>query len=163
MHQEPVSHEKLDILAVKPELVPFSFACQNAVLDSKNVMVDRLGIAVGRSGEIEASLCNSCHTDLWEKNRLPKDALANHRWIGEVPDELEGLSLIAQALIARCHYNGCVIRMQHRKDNYHFIKGHMVLVPQDTSELLTLLPQHPSELAETMKLVWVGKKSLGKT
>jgi hypothetical protein len=34
----------------------------------------------------------------------------------------------------------------------------MFLVPQDTLELLTLLPQHPSKLAETMKLVWVGKE-----
>jgi Helitron helicase-like domain at N-terminus len=162
MHQEPVSSEKLEILAVNPELVPFPFGSRNAVWDNKNIMVDHLGIAVGRSAEIEATLCHSCHTELWEKNGLPKDALANHRWIGEVPDVLKRLTLIDQALVAQCHYNGCVIQLEHRKDNYHFVKGYMVLVPQDTSELLTLLPQHPAKLAETMKLVWVGKEKTDK-
>ena len=36
------------------------------------------------------------------------------------------------------------------------MKGHLVLIPQDTSRLLDLLPMSPESLADTIRVVWVG-------
>ena len=46
------------------------------------------------------TICNECLSNLY-KNRLPRMALANDMWIGDVPFELSVLTLPEQILIAR--------------------------------------------------------------
>ena len=45
---------------------------------------------------------NSCISQL-ESDQLRSAALANYRWLGEVPDVLQGLKWIEERLIARAH------------------------------------------------------------
>ncbi|KAF8185392.1 hypothetical protein BJ912DRAFT_828050, partial [Pholiota molesta] len=47
-----------------------------------------------------AVICNECRVQL-KNNRLPKFALANGMWIGEVPPELSNLTLPERMLIAK--------------------------------------------------------------
>src|SRR5579859_97004 len=36
-------------------------------------------------------------------------------------------------------------------------EGHVILLPQDTTKLLNILPLPPSNLADIVRVVWVGK------
>ena len=53
---------------------------------------------------------------------------------------------------------GRVIRLEERKTTLYFaLKGHTILLPQDTTRLLNLLPISPSSLPDVVKVVWTGK------
>jgi len=117
-------------------------------------MVDDLGI----SNELEISLCSSCHNSLVNSKKTPRDSLANYRWVGSVPKELQDLNWIEESLVSRAHFIGKVVRLQNRNATSYFsIKGHTVLVPQDTRKLADLLPASPDSLLDSIRVVWVGK------
>src|SRR5579859_2278890 len=60
-------------------------------------------------------------------------------------------------LIARAHVVGKVILFQDRSVNgYASLKGHIVVLPQDTTTLLAKLPLSPVSLKDIVFLVWVG-------
>jgi hypothetical protein len=144
-------------LSVEPSLVPFPFQCGILDLDQIGVMIDPLSI--GPHSHDKVAVCRSCHSDL-SKGKRPIQALANSRWIGPVPDELKNLTWAETALIARSHIFGRVFRMEERKgrhDAYGSVKGHIILVPQNTLRLLDVLPMSPDSLADMMHVVWVGK------
>src|SRR5947207_2315096 len=144
-------------LSVEPSLVPFPFECGIPDLDQISVMIDPLSIDP-HSGD-KVAICRSCHSDLL-KGKRPIQALANSRWIGPVPDELKDLSWAETALIARSHIFGRVFRLEERKSGratYSSIKGHVILVPQNTLRLLDVLPISPDSLADIAHVVWVGK------
>jgi hypothetical protein len=66
---------------------------------------------------------------------MPVRALANYRWIGPVPAELRDLTFIEERLVA------IILRMQKRDpSSYEGLKGHAILLPQDTTPLVTMLP-----------------------
>jgi hypothetical protein len=91
---------------------------------------------------------------------MPVEALANFRWIGPMPEELKELTWVEEALVARSHLFGRIFRLEERKNQepaYSSLKGHIVLVPQNTMRLLDILPISPDALADIAHVVWVGK------
>ena len=122
-------------------------------------MVDDSGIVFNVSEEVaEAFLCLPCHRSLAVRKKIPDEALANYRWIGDVPLELQGLTWLEEDLVSRAHLIGKIVRLQNRNvTSYFSIKGHMVLVPQDTRRLVNLLPSSPDSLVDNIRVVWVGK------
>jgi len=75
-----------------------------------------------------------------------------------VPEELQGLTWLEELLVARAHLVGRVICLEERKTTSYFaLKGHTIVLPQDTTRLLDLLPISPSSLTEVVKVVWTGK------
>lgn len=152
-HKEPITSDILDPLKVDPALVPFDFSSQHDVLRDRQIMVDDMGISDGS----DIFLCSSCHRHLTDK-KTPRDSLANYRWMGNVPDELKDLNWIEESLVSRAHLIGKIVRLQNRNvTSYFAIKGHAVLVPQDTRKLVDLLPASPDSLLESIRVVWVGK------
>src|SRR5205814_5441782 len=97
-----------------------------------------------------------CNSSL-QNGRLPPQALADFRWIGPCPKELQGLTWIEELLIARGHLVGKVLRLQKRNASSYFaLKGHVILLPQDTTRLLDLLPMALTSLPDVVHVVWVG-------
>ena len=149
----------LKLLSVSRDLVPFDFSTGVNVLDRDNIMVDAK--ALFQHGETDrmavdrVRVCHECYKDLKDRQRLPSRALANYRWVGQTPDGLLHLNWIEEALVAHAHLVGKVVRLQNRHSSYTAVKGHLVLVPQDTSRLLDLLPMSPESLADTIRVVWV--------
>ena len=163
-----VTDPKLQVLCI-PETVyvPFDFSSRINVLDSQHVMVDKLAISNDHSQSTQTQvlhLCNTCHKFM-EWKCLPPHSLANYRWIGTgtAPEELRGLTWLEELLVARAHLVGRVIRLEERKTTSYFaLKGHIILLPQDTTHLLDLLLISPSSLPEVVKVVWTGKSMLDK-
>ena len=153
-YKEPIASDILAPLKVDPSIVPFDFSSRHEILKENQIMVDDLGI----SNELEISLCSSCHNSLVNSKKTPRDSLANYRWVGSVPKELQDLNWIEESLVSRAHFIGKVVRLQNRNATSYFsIKGHTVLVPQDTRKLADLLPASPDSLLDSVRVVWVGK------
>jgi|SRR5579859_1116027 len=63
-----------------------------------------------------------------------------------------------ELLIARAHLTGCIVRLQNRNTVSHFsLKGHVILLPQDKTKLLNILPLPPLNLPDIVRIIWVGK------
>ncbi|THU94616.1 hypothetical protein K435DRAFT_668045, partial [Dendrothele bispora CBS 962.96] len=56
-------------------------------------------------------ICSECEPIL-NDGKIPKHALVNGQWIGEVPNELQGLTYAETLLIARIRHNKCVVRVK---------------------------------------------------
>jgi hypothetical protein len=51
---------------------------------------------------------------------------------------------------------GQVVQLQNRYSSFSGLQGHVILVPQDTTRLLDLLPMSPSTLKDIIPVVWSG-------
>src|SRR5436190_5664019 len=146
---------KLAPLVVDPEMVPFPFNCGITAIDQHHIMIDPLAIINSNT----IFVCNQCYSTL-SSNSLLVEALANFRWTGPVPEEMKDLTWVEEALVARSHLFGRVFQLEERKHEepaYSSIKGHIVLVPQNTMRLLDILPMSPDALADIAHVVWVGR------
>src|SRR5271155_4460567 len=121
-------------------------------------MIDPAGIVQGPPGNVTSLLiCRSCQRSL-ENGVRPPESLANYRWIGAVPPQLQGLTWIEELLIARSHLAGRIVRLQNRNATSYFsLKGHVILLPQAPMKLLDILPLPPSALPDVVRVVWVGR------
>ncbi|KAJ7710829.1 hypothetical protein B0H17DRAFT_914354, partial [Mycena rosella] len=63
-------------------------------------------------------LCIECEATL-AKNRVPRHALANHGWLGQVPPALKNLTYAECIMIARVRHNRCVIRVNSGRVRMH--------------------------------------------
>jgi len=105
-------------------------------------------------------LCHFCYNQL-SKHHQPADSLANFWWLGDVLEELQGLTWIEELLISRAHVCGNIVHLgqQNNPNTYFSIKGHVIFIPQDTTALIDLLPMSPSSLPNVVKVVWTGKSA----
>ena len=151
----PVTEHSLRALRVDPSLVPFNFSSGIEEIDNQHIMIDPLGIVQTAGRPSSICICESCQKSL-KNNARPPESLAHFRWVGPVPPELQDLTWIEELLIARAHLSGTIVRLQNR--NSHFgLKGHAILLPQDTTRLLDILPLPPSALPDIVRVVWVGR------
>jgi Domain of unknown function (DUF6570) len=153
----PITYEPLHLLAVPVGVnIPFDFSCGINLLDERRILLDKNGITSDRQNVI---LCNSCYSDLQHKRR-PVQSLSNFRWMGPVPNELQNLTWLEEQLIARSHLVGKIVRLSARNASSYFaIKGHTILLPQDTTRLLDILPLPPASLPDILRVVWTGKST----
>lgn len=148
----------LSALSVDPNLIQFPFACGIPHLDARNIMIDPNGILL-HSGRLCLAICQSCYNTLQSSENYipPSRALANYRWVGSVPDELLGLTWLEELFISRSHQIQKVVRLGRRDATSYFaIKGHAILLPQNTTPFLHLLPPAPSVLPDIIRVVWLG-------
>jgi hypothetical protein len=104
---------------------------------------------------------------------MPKMALANNLWVGEVPFELMGLTVPEQLLIAR-HYPRCYIFKLFPRDVdshvsldrlYTGMAGNASLYDLNTQEVVEMLkgqrmPSPVKTLASVIAITFVGTKKL---
>jgi hypothetical protein len=80
-------------LQINVDEVPFLFLCGVESLDAESIMIDKLSLSLSVDGLPHMYLCTLCHKSL-RLGQLPPEALANHRWLGPQPPELQDLSLM---------------------------------------------------------------------
>jgi len=65
-----------------------------------------------------ADICNKCKRSL-DADRIPKHALANNLWIGDVPRELQDLTLPEWVLIAKYYPAAYIIKLFPKKKGFY--------------------------------------------
>ncbi|KAI1797623.1 hypothetical protein LXA43DRAFT_877425, partial [Ganoderma leucocontextum] len=87
-------------------------------------------------GDRVFSLCDSCMRSL-RRSSMPPLALANGRWIGQCPSELQGLSYVEQLLISIYRHNYCVAQV---RQGQRFMVANAVVFQQPVSKVYRVLP-----------------------
>ena len=117
----------------------------------------------GRHGDTW-DLCSSCHASL-NRDTIPKFSaknLVNVTLCQDYPSALEGLTLTEEYLIAKCHPLGVVLKLRPGRRsspvNYHALRGHFIVIPQDPGPLLDILPSPELTLHSLIKVFWLGAR-----
>jgi len=127
----------------------------------QDVLIAHEGITELDSGGLQISLCRDCASSI-KRGKLPATAIANHNFLGSVPPELQDLTIVEEAMIARCRSKCWVIHLKEENQNLHLphsqrgLKGHVIVYPQDTSAIADILPPSMDELTSPICVLFVG-------
>ncbi|KAJ7590290.1 hypothetical protein C8J56DRAFT_1048455 [Mycena floridula] len=81
------------------ELPPPPLSCADGPL--KDLLLDHAGVMYDHDGVPYLALCKTCR-NAYRRKDIPPLALSNRMSLGAVPPELQGLTSIEEAMIARC-------------------------------------------------------------
>ncbi|CAF1369206.1 unnamed protein product [Adineta steineri] len=129
-------------------------------LISNGRILYRDGLLQGESSS--GADCRMCH-ECWlavSKGKISKFSPANGMWIGDVPDQLKGLTIPEQKLISLYRHNSCIIKLHspwHSPSTAQpALKGNCITFPQNLSNIATSLPLSPNELSASIKIIFIG-------
>lgn len=112
-----------------------------------------------RRSMIYCDICMDCWSSL-AKERIPKFSAANKIWMGDVPNQLQNLTIPEQRLIALYRHNSCIVKLH---SSFHStstaqsaLKGNCISFPQDVINIATTLPLELDDLCDSLKIIFVG-------
>ncbi|KAJ7123843.1 hypothetical protein C8R43DRAFT_1098972 [Mycena crocata] len=97
-------------------------------------------------------ICVECEV-LVLRNLIPRNALANHNWVGIVPPQLQGLTYAEGVMIARVRHNRCVIRVNSGRVRMH---ANAIMFAQPALKVYLKLPPSRDEISEVLAFVFTG-------
>ncbi|CAF5068817.1 unnamed protein product [Rotaria sp. Silwood1] len=104
-------------------------------------------------------LCQKCHISL-SNGQIPKFSAANNMWLGDVPSELQGLTIPEEKLISLYRHNSCIIKLHspfHSTTTAQTaLKGNCITFLQNVPNIVNSLPLTLNELCDTLKVIFVG-------
>ena len=151
----------VDFDLFKKPLNAGNLPCQYSEGPLKDAFIDPQGVSSEENGDFLLSLCKTCHSAL-NRNKLPSLSLANGTYLGPVPPELQDLTPIEEAMIARCRSKCWIIQLKEETplvsmpDTQRGIRGHIIIYPQQTSEIIQLLPPSVEDIVSPICVLFVG-------
>jgi hypothetical protein len=122
---------------VKPGLIPPDLP--NLPGAFENLMVHPDGLIHNGDNKVALRLCPPCSCSI-NHNQMPRCALANCTFLGNVPDILKGLTFIEESAIALCHAKAYIVQLKGDTldgralpNLQRGIKGHVIIYPQKAS------------------------------
>lgn len=139
---------------------------------TQGILVERQGISTVGDDEI-ITLCASCERDL-KRSKVPKFALANKMWLGDIPMELATLTLPEKILVAKCFPAAYVVKLfpKHKgaktwsqSSANTGIKGNVSTYRLNTEDIADLvdpvtMPPEPPLLSAMIGVTIVGPQNL---
>ena len=98
----------------------------------QDVLLEPAGVTVDENGNLQLLLCNQCHSAL-KREKIPPLSLANGTFLGPIPDELKDLTVIEEAMIARCRAKCWIVQLKEENptivapDSQRAFKGHIII------------------------------------
>ena len=153
-----VDSEWLDSELISPDL-PLP------IPSMKDILLDPAGVHLpsnSNSTDIFITLCKSCKSFL-KVGRIPPSSIANHMVLGEIPSELKDLTIVEEAMIARCRAKCWIIQLKEESTDIgsspnaqHGVKGHVIIYPQRPSAIANILPPPIDEISTPICVIFVG-------
>jgi hypothetical protein len=100
-------------------------------------------------------LCAMCASSL-RKDCMPKFALANGLWLGDVPQVLKDLTFIEKLVVARYRHNVCVARVDSGGKK---LTANAVIFSHPVPKFYHVLPPPLDELDEVLAIMFTGSAS----
>ena len=97
-------------------------------------------------------VCPICVESL-DKKKVPTLALANGLWIGEIPDELQGLTYAEQLLIARVRHNRCIVKVS---SGMYKMCANAISFSNPMPKIYNVLPPPIEEMDEVLAFIYTG-------
>ncbi|KAI9064615.1 hypothetical protein FKP32DRAFT_1569450, partial [Trametes sanguinea] len=98
------------------------------------------------------AVCRQCRGPFLA-GRLPRLALANGRWLGACPVELQNLTYVEQMLIARNRHSFCVAQVAQGQ---RFMSANVVIFGQPVVKMYDILPPARKDIEECLAILFVG-------
>ena len=137
-----------------------SFICVNNIIFYKagvHKAVDK-----GKRSLFHCNVCTECWSSL-TKEKIPKFSAANKVWMGDVPKQLQELTIPEQRLIALYQHNSCIVKLY---SSFHAtstaqsaFKDNCISFPHDVVNIVTILPLELDELCDSLKIIFVGSRA----
>jgi len=107
------------------------------------------------------TICQKCH-DALSKEHIPKFSVANNMWLGDVPAELQGLTIPEEKLISLYRHNSCIIKLHspfHSTTTAQTaLKGNCITFLQNLPNIVDSLPLTLDDLCDTLKVIFIGAR-----
>ncbi|EPQ49814.1 hypothetical protein GLOTRDRAFT_23200, partial [Gloeophyllum trabeum ATCC 11539] len=102
-------------------------------------------------------LCQECKTALLKGN-IPALSLANRTFLGPVPDALKDLTVVEEAMIARCRAKCWVIHLRDNdsQSSDRGMRGHIIIYPQRPDYIAQTLPPSLDDIITPICVLFVG-------
>ena len=97
-------------------------------------------------------ICNSCRATI-RNNKIPRFALANGLWLGEVPKELSSLRYVERMLIARIRHSCCCIRIA---SGMRKMKANAIAFQSPIPKIYNILPPPKDEIQDVLAIMFTG-------
>ena len=108
-----------------------------------------------------STVCCKCYDSL-SNGSIPKFCPVNSMWLGNVPTELQDLTIPEEKLISLYRHNSCIIKLH---SPFHStttaqpaLKGNCITFLQNLSSVATSLPLALDDLCDTLKVIFVGSQ-----
>jgi hypothetical protein len=163
------NYDRFDVLASSVDLdllksrLPQSVPLPSTNGPLANILVDTAGVTVNKKGDLTLLLCKRCNSRL-KQNKIPATSLANFTYPGPVPDVLKDLTVIEEAMIARCRAKCWIVQLDAKKDDLcsstpdveRGVKGHVIIYPQRPSDIAQILPPSLEDILTPVCVLFVG-------
>ena len=121
----------------------------------------------------KTDICDECKRSL-DADRVPKHALANNLWIGDIPRELQDLTLPERILIAKYYPAAYIIKLFPKKKESHSwdlnqmhngLKGNVSTYKLDPAQVAMMIegevmPPPARLLSSTIRITFIGPRGL---
>ena len=98
------------------------------------------------------NICNLCYKSV-SKGKMPVFALANGKWIGKIPKELQNLSYAEQLFVARVYHNRCIVRVS---SGMHKIRANAISFANPTFKIYNILSPPVKEMDNILVFIYTG-------
>lgn len=107
------------------------------------------------------TVCQKCYHSL-SQGHIPKFSPANDMWLGDIPAELQDLTIPEEKLISLYRHSSCIIKLH---SPFHSaataqsaLKGNCITFLQNVPNIVNSLPLTLDDLCNTIKIIFVGSK-----
>lgn len=109
----------------------------------------------------KCKICSFCYTFLKKKKpTIPHFASSNLCFIGDIPSELQNLTIPEEQLIAIYRHNRFVVKIHGKTfdstTKQAKIRGNVIVFQQNISSIANVLPLTEESLCDNIKIVFVG-------
>jgi len=97
-------------------------------------------------------ICDQCRKAI-RQNKIPRLALANNLWIGNVPDELKCLRFVEKILIARVRHTCSFVKVA---SGMRKMKANVVAFESPIAKIYDILPPPREDLDDVLAILFTG-------
>jgi hypothetical protein len=126
----------------------------------EGILFDPDGIGSDDDGDTVLLTCKTCSSSL-KRGKVPRLSIANYNYLGPVPPELQELTVIEEAMIARWRAKCWIIQLKEEDDystpiTQRGVRGHVIVYPQRPSEIAKVLPPSIDDVMTPICVIFVG-------
>ena len=116
---------------------------------SKDPIVDIEGPVIDNKLD---SICKSCLKSI-SQGKVPLMALANGKWLGEIPTQLQNLSFAEQLLVARVRHNRCLVKVS---SGMYKMRANAISFANPMPKIYNILPLPIDEMDDVLAFIYTG-------
>ena len=99
-----------------------------------------------------SQVCEGCRATI-RKNKVPRLALANNLWIGEVPEALKNLRYVEKILVAKVRHTCAYVKVA---SGMRKMKANVVAFESPVPKIYAMLPPPREDIEEVLAILFTG-------